>query len=72
MIIFPISPSLPLPSLPLSRQLKHTREFMELARYQSVAANTKIYFGPNLPSFFLQGRDDGMWLPRQQQTVSDS
>ena len=55
----------------LSLQLKHTPEFMELARYQAMTTNTKFYFGPNIPSFFMQSRDEGLWLPRQQTTPTD-
>ena len=50
----------------ISLQLKHTPEFMELARYQALTTNTKLYFGPSLPSFFMQGREEGLLLPRQQ------
>ncbi|CAI8018548.1 Erlin-2-B [Geodia barretti] len=49
-----------------ANKLKHTPEFMELARYQALTTNTKLYFGPSLPSFFMQGREEGLLLPRQQ------
>ena len=32
-------------------------EFLELMWYQAITSNTKLYFGPNIPNFFL--RDDG-------------
>ena len=52
------SPSL-LPPSPSSSppQLKLTPKFLELMRYQAITSNTKLYFGPNIPNFFL--RDDG-------------
>ncbi|CAI8048727.1 Erlin-2-B [Geodia barretti] len=49
-----------------ANKLKHTPEFIELARYQALTTNTKLYFGPSLPSFFVQGREEGLLLPRQQ------
>jgi hypothetical protein len=49
-----------------ANKLKHTPKFMELARYQAMTTNTKLYFGPSLPSFFMQGREEGLLLPRQQ------
>lgn len=30
-----------------------SKEFLELAKYQSIAQNTKIYFGDNIPSMFM-------------------
>ena len=35
-------------------QLKLTPEFLELVRYQSISGNSKLYFGPNIPSMFLR------------------
>lgn len=53
-----------------ANKLKHTPEFMELARYQAMTANTKLYFGPSLPSFFMQGRDESfLWQQRQTTPV---
>ena len=34
-------------------QLKLSAEFLELERYRAIANNLKIYFGPNIPSVFL-------------------
>lgn len=31
-----------------------TPEYLELMRYQAVTANTKLYFGPDIPSLFLR------------------
>lgn len=30
-----------------------SKEFLELAKYQAIAQNTKIYFGDNIPSMFM-------------------
>lgn len=32
---------------------KLSKEFLELAKYQAIAQNTKIYFGDNIPSMFM-------------------
>ena len=48
-----LPPSRPLPP----PKLKLTPEFLKLMRYQAITSNTKLYFGPNIPNFFL--RDDG-------------
>lgn len=37
-----------------SNKLKLTPEFLELVRYQSISGNSKLYFGPNIPSMFLR------------------
>ena len=44
----------PLSPLPPSLQLKLTAEYLELVRYQSISSNTKLYFGPSIPSLFLK------------------
>ena len=46
-------PSFLPPSLP-PPQLKLTPEFLKLMRYQAITSNTKLYFGPNIPNFFLR------------------
>lgn len=50
-----------------ANKLKLTPEFLELSRYQAMTANSKLYFGPSLPNFFMQGQDS-YWLHRQQDT----
>ena len=35
-------------------QLKLTPEYLELERIRSVALNTKLYFGTNIPNLFLR------------------
>lgn len=37
-----------------SNKLKLTAEYLELVRYQSISSNTKLYFGPSIPSLFLK------------------
>ena len=34
--------------------MKLTPEYLELMRYQAITANTKLYFGPSIPSLFLR------------------
>jgi len=36
-----------------------TKEYIELKRYESVAQNTKIYFGPDIPSMFFESERNG-------------
>lgn len=36
-------------------QLKLTPEYLAMIKYQSLSANTKVYFGPDIPSMFLEG-----------------
>ena len=43
-------------------QLKLTPSYLELVRYQSVTANTKLYFGPSIPNLFLRDHD-GIPIP---------
>ncbi|KAK0149915.1 Erlin-1 [Merluccius polli] len=35
--------------------LKLTPEYIELMKYQSIAANSKIYFGQDIPNMFVEG-----------------
>ncbi len=39
------------------KQMKLTPEYLELMRHQAIASNTKLYFGPSIPSLFLRERD---------------
>lgn len=34
-------------------QLKLTPEYLELMKYQAIAANSKIYFGQDIPNMFV-------------------
>ncbi|XP_031410205.1 erlin-1 [Meleagris gallopavo] len=36
-----------------SNKLKLTPEYLELMKYQAIAANSKLYFGDSIPSVFL-------------------
>ncbi|XP_023183589.1 erlin-1-like [Xiphophorus maculatus] len=38
-----------------SLQLKLTPEYLELMKYQAIAANSKIYFGQDIPNMFVEG-----------------
>lgn len=40
---------------PKSLQLKLTPEYLELMKYQAIAANSKIYFGQDIPNMFVEG-----------------
>lgn len=36
-----------------ANRLLLTPEYLELKRYESIAANAKLYFGSSIPSFFV-------------------
>ena len=36
-----------------------TKEYLELRRYEALAANQKVYFGPDVPGTFIQSCDGG-------------
>ena len=38
-------------------QLKLTPEYLELMKYQAIAANSKIYFGQDIPNMFVDGNN---------------
>lgn len=42
-----------------ANQLKLTPEFLQLTKYQSIANNSKLYFGPNIPAVFAGFAEDG-------------
>lgn len=42
-------------------QMKLTPEYLAMIKYQSLSANAKVYFGPDIPSMFF----DGSSLPRE-------
>lgn len=50
-------------------QLKLTPEYLELMKYQAIAANSKIYFGHDIPNMFVEG-SNGPPRP-QSQTEAD-
>ena len=39
-----------------SFQLKLTPQYLEQIKYNSIASNTKIFFGPSIPSIFLDSK----------------
>lgn len=41
-------------------QMKLTPEYLAIVKYQALSANTKIYFGPDIPSMFLDGGQPSM------------
>ncbi len=36
-----------------ANELLLTKEYLELKRYESITANTKLYFGANIPTLFM-------------------
>uniref|UniRef100_A0A3B4ZNH5 Erlin-1 n=1 Tax=Stegastes partitus TaxID=144197 RepID=A0A3B4ZNH5_9TELE len=40
-----------------ANSLKLTPEYLELMKYQAIAANSKIYFGQDIPNMFVEGTD---------------
>ena len=34
-------------------QLLFTSEYLELQRYKSLSSNNKVYYGPSIPSMFI-------------------
>lgn len=47
-----------------SLQLKLTPEYLELMKYQAIAANSKIYFGQDIPNMFVEGNNNPPKSPR--------
>ena len=41
-----------------SNKLLFTTEYLELKRYEALAANQKIYFGPDIPNTFISTAND--------------
>ncbi|KAM6956335.1 erlin-1 [Aplochiton taeniatus] len=48
--------------------LKLTPEYLDLMKYQSIAANSKIYFGQDIPNMFVEGNNHP---PKQGQPISN-
>ncbi|XP_078579220.1 erlin-2-B-like isoform X1 [Branchiostoma floridae x Branchiostoma japonicum] len=40
-----------------SNQVKLTPQYIELMKYQAIAANTKLYFGTDIPSMFFETKE---------------
>lgn len=43
-----------------SNKLKLTPQYLELMRYQAITSNTKLYFGPTIPSLFLREQESSV------------
>uniref|UniRef100_A0A8C7YH27 Erlin-1 n=1 Tax=Oryzias sinensis TaxID=183150 RepID=A0A8C7YH27_9TELE len=41
-----------------ANRLKLTPEYLELMKYQAIAANSKIYFGQDIPNMFVEGNSN--------------
>ncbi len=39
-----------------SNTVKLSKEYLELVKYESIAKNTKIYFGNNIPQMFIDAK----------------
>ncbi|XP_051504230.1 erlin-1 isoform X1 [Myxocyprinus asiaticus] len=52
-----------------ANRLKLTPEYLELMKYQAIAANSKIYFGQDIPNMFV---DNSASHPSTGQGVADS
>ncbi|CAG6017360.1 erlin-1 [Menidia menidia] len=40
-----------------ANRLKLTPEYLEMSKYQAIAANSKIYFGQDIPNMFVEGNN---------------
>lgn len=60
-LLFSLSPKLLFSVSP--RQLKLTPEYLELMKYQAIAANSKIYFGQDIPNMFVEGVNSPLKSP---------
>lgn len=60
-ILFSLSLKLLFSVLP--QQLKLTPEYLELMKYQAIAANSKIYFGQDIPNMFVEGVNSPLKSP---------
>lgn len=54
---------------PSSSQLKLTPEYLQLMKYQAIAANSKIYFGQDIPNMFVDGTNN---LPKSAHSTHQS
>uniref|UniRef100_A0A8D3E153 Erlin-1 n=1 Tax=Scophthalmus maximus TaxID=52904 RepID=A0A8D3E153_SCOMX len=46
-----------------ANKVKLTTEYLELMKYQAIAANSKIYFGQDIPNMFVEGTNSPPKLP---------
>ncbi|XP_035671447.1 erlin-2-B-like isoform X2 [Branchiostoma floridae] len=58
-----------------SNQVKLTPQYIELMKYQAIAANTKLYFGTDIPSMFFETKEgaqaDGAKVAAASNTAQD-
>ncbi|KAK7930791.1 hypothetical protein WMY93_007186 [Mugilogobius chulae] len=47
--------------------LKLTPEYLELMKYQAIAANSKIYFGQDIPNMFVEGNNSPQKMSRSSE-----
>uniref|UniRef100_A0A8D3C2I0 Erlin-1 n=1 Tax=Scophthalmus maximus TaxID=52904 RepID=A0A8D3C2I0_SCOMX len=49
-----------------ANKVKLTTEYLELMKYQAIAANSKIYFGQDIPNMFVEGTNSPPKLPNAE------
>ncbi|XP_028324650.1 erlin-1 [Gouania willdenowi] len=54
-----------------ANMLKLTPEYLELMKYQAIAANSKIYFGQDIPNMFVEGHNSPPKSPRSPTLSND-
>ncbi|XP_072293332.1 erlin-1 [Eucyclogobius newberryi] len=54
-----------------ANRLKLTPEYLELMKFQAIAANSKIYFGQDIPNMFVEGNGGPQKLSRSSEQPSD-
>ncbi|GCC26513.1 hypothetical protein chiPu_0004930 [Chiloscyllium punctatum] len=52
-----------------ANQLKLTKEYLELAKYQAISANSKIYFGSDIPDMFM---DKSVFQPNTERRTEET
>uniref|UniRef100_H3AI03 Erlin-1 n=1 Tax=Latimeria chalumnae TaxID=7897 RepID=H3AI03_LATCH len=57
-----------------ANKVKLTPEFLEMLKYQAVAANSKIYFGNNIPNMFVDSGafQKAAWEPKTPEDPAES
>lgn len=53
-------------------KLLYTKEFLELKKYESLAQNTKVYFGKDIPQVFLQSGYEAVALKKLADTNNNN
>ena len=51
-----------------ANKLLLSNEFLELKRIEAMAANNKVYFGPDIPNMFIseeKGKDKSVIVPQE-------